>query len=62
MPTSNIIHRSRVAKSERPDKVVVGCRDRQPSEVKLHRDGDTVKAIEIQCSCGERIVIQCEYE
>ena len=30
--------------------------------IKLHRDGDAIRLIEIRCACGETIQIQCEYE
>lgn len=29
--------------------------------VHLIRDGDTVRAIEVVCTCGERIVLNCVY-
>lgn len=31
-------------------------------QVHLLRDGETVRAIEIVCTCGERIVLNCIYE
>ncbi|VTT97908.1 unnamed protein product [Gemmataceae bacterium] len=30
-------------------------------KVELVREGGVVRAIEVVCSCGERITIQCEY-
>ncbi|MEE9394240.1 MAG: hypothetical protein V3W41_17210 [Planctomycetota bacterium] len=32
----------------------------EPSIV-LHREGDEIKAIEVACSCGKTIIIECEY-
>jgi hypothetical protein len=29
--------------------------------VKLNRDGDVIRSIEVTCTCGERIVINCVY-
>lgn len=31
-------------------------------EVKLHRVNGVVEAIEVHCSCGEKILIRCDYE
>ena len=31
-------------------------------ELKLHRVNGVVEAIEVQCSCGEKILIRCDYE
>jgi hypothetical protein len=35
----------------------------KPTEpvVKLNRDGDVIRSIEVTCTCGERIVINCVY-
>ena len=35
----------------------------KPAEpiVKLNRDGDVIRSIEVTCTCGERIVINCVY-
>jgi len=30
-------------------------------KITLHKDGETIKAIEIVCGCGEVIKIDCEY-
>lgn len=29
--------------------------------VRIVRDGDVIQALEVTCSCGERIRIRCEY-
>lgn len=31
-------------------------------EIKLHRVNGVVEAIEVQCSCGEKILVRCDYE
>jgi hypothetical protein len=35
----------------------------KPTEpaVKLNRDGDVIRSIEVTCTCGEQIVINCVY-
>jgi hypothetical protein len=35
----------------------------KPAEpvVKLNREGDVIRSIEVTCTCGERIVINCVY-
>jgi hypothetical protein len=30
--------------------------------IKLHRTGSQVDSIEVVCSCGEKMVIRCDYE
>ncbi len=30
--------------------------------IELIRDGDIIRAIEVICSCGERIRLRCDYE
>ncbi len=30
-------------------------------KITLHKDGDTIKAIEIVCACGAVIKLDCEY-
>ncbi|MFT6618605.1 MAG: hypothetical protein ACJASX_001499, partial [Limisphaerales bacterium] len=30
-------------------------------KVTLHRDGETIIAIEIDCPCGQRVVLNCDY-
>jgi hypothetical protein len=30
--------------------------------VELIRENDIVRALEITCSCGERIVVRCDYD
>jgi hypothetical protein len=30
-------------------------------QVNVIRDGDTVRAIEVVCTCGQRVVLECVY-
>jgi len=43
-------------------RITIGPRERLPQNITLHRNGDVIQAIEIRCGCGEKILIQCEYE
>jgi len=40
-----------------------GAEDAQRPEpnIVLHRNGDTVVAIEVECPCGQRVVLSCDY-
>ncbi len=62
MPTSSVIRRSQVVNATERARVVVGPIEPAPQSVTVHREGEIVKAIEVQCRCGEHILIQCEYE
>ena len=33
----------------------------RPPQVRLVKEGDVVKSIEIRCACGEVIKLDCEY-
>jgi hypothetical protein len=35
---------------------------RPEPRIELIREGDIIRAIEVICSCGERIKIRCDYE
>lgn len=39
-----------------------GVAKQSAPELKLHRVNGVVEAIEVQCSCGEKILIRCDYE
>ncbi|MCS6864653.1 MAG: hypothetical protein RMJ56_17635 [Gemmataceae bacterium] len=49
-----------------PESVRVGpprpatAAEREP-QLKVIRDGDVVRAIQITCTCGQQMIIQCEY-
>lgn len=42
------------------DRVPIGV-PRPGPKVEVIRDGDAIRAIEVTCSCGERIRIECDY-
>jgi hypothetical protein len=65
---SHVISASRVRVGK--DSAVIGLprlpekpKVEKPAEpvVKLNRDGDVIRSIEVTCTCGERIVINCVY-
>ena len=61
--TSSLIQHEAIAHLPAKSKVAVGPKTRPNApQIKLHRDGDKVESIEIQCQCGEVIVIQCDYQ
>lgn len=44
-------------------KVTIGPKaDSDEQVIKVNRSAEGVESIEVVCSCGERIVIRCEYE
>jgi hypothetical protein len=56
-----IRHRHVVQTASRP-RITIGPRSNSPQpQVRLNKNGDRVESIEIQCTCGEKIVVQCEY-
>ncbi len=63
-PSNAVIHAQNVQLTEDSARV---CRPNAgPAKVEprieLIREGDMVRAIEIICSCGERIRVRCDYE
>ena len=34
----------------------------EPKTVQLLKEGDAVRAIELECSCGEKTVLEIDYE
>jgi hypothetical protein len=36
--------------------------DHGTARVEVIRDGDVVRAVEVVCSCGARIVLRCDYD
>ncbi len=45
-----------------PPRIDAGEPGGKPPELKLHRVDGVVEAIEVRCSCGEKILIRCDYE
>jgi hypothetical protein len=62
MEISNFIPPCQATLAVPRTKVTIGPKDHQQHGIKLHKKGDIVQAVEIRCSCGETIVIQCVYE
>jgi hypothetical protein len=61
MPASNFIPAPQAATTAHLHKVTIGPKNELPTNIKLHKRGDTIEAIEVRCACGEIIIIQCEY-
>jgi hypothetical protein len=58
----NVIPAAHVRLVPEPTRVSIpgdSCAD-EP-QVNLIRDGDTVRAIEVVCTCGKRVVLNCVY-
>ena len=59
----NLIHHQHIVASTKRTKVAIGPKTKPESpQIKLIKNGETIESIEVQCVCGETIVIQCEYE
>lgn len=61
MQTSNFIPAPQAGPTTNLHKVTIGPKNELPTNIKLHKRGDTIAAIEVRCACGEIIIIQCEY-
>lgn len=61
---SVVIPGDRVVRSQ--DVVQIGARSMAkhdgPASVELISEGDVVKAIDVTCSCGQKIRLWCSYE
>lgn len=62
METRNYIPSPQTHPARFRPKVVVGPRQPAPQELKVHKDGDIVHAIEIHCACGEIHFVELNYE
>lgn len=58
-----VVRAARVSVSGEAVRIGAPARASAPGEpvVELVREGDVIQAIEITCSCGERINIRCDY-
>jgi hypothetical protein len=62
LPTSNVIPASDIRLGAEPVALFIpGQRPCNEPRVNLIRDGDVVRAIEVICTCGERVVLTCVY-
>jgi hypothetical protein len=60
---SPVVRAGRVQVSEEVVRIGAPPSEEKPGEptVRIVREGDAVQALEVTCSCGERIRIRCEY-
>jgi hypothetical protein len=60
--SGNVIPGAHVKLVPEPTRVAVpGACDGSEPTVNLIRDGDAVRAIEVICTCGKRLVLNCVY-
>jgi hypothetical protein len=60
--TSRIVPQHRVHMKHDYTRVAVPGQDQaNEPQITLIRDGDTVKAIEVICTCGQRIRLNCVF-
>ena len=62
METSNRIQHQHLAPESSRSKITIGPQSSVSAQIKLNRHGDLIESFEIQCACGEIMVIKCEYE
>lgn len=60
---SPVVRAARVRVSEEAVRIGGPAKPDAPAEptVRIVREGDVIQALEVTCSCGERIRIRCEY-
>ncbi|MEZ6095521.1 MAG: hypothetical protein R3C03_15040 [Pirellulaceae bacterium] len=59
---NNLISSSTVRPQCNSSRVTVGpANENKKASVKLKKEGDAVQAIEVTCSCGEKILIELQY-
>ncbi|QDT33571.1 hypothetical protein [Thalassoglobus polymorphus] len=44
-----------------PRKLLVTEQEQTSPKVIVHRDQELIQSIEIQCSCGSHVVLDCDY-
>ena len=56
-----IVPRTRVRVAKEPRPVGAGCpmEDKDEAQIILIRDGDTIQAIEVICTCGKKTRLNC---
>ncbi len=60
-PPAAMIPRRRVHIAEKCVPVGTFAGSTREPQVELVRDGDVVRSIRITCSCGETLVLDCDY-
>jgi hypothetical protein len=62
LPANNVIPASHIRLGAEPVTLCIpGLQPSEQPKVNLVREGDVVRAIEIVCTCGKRIVLNCVY-
>jgi hypothetical protein len=62
LPASNVIRASDIRLGAEPVALCIpGQEPCEEPKVTLLRDGDAVRAIEVICPCGKRLVLTCVY-
>lgn len=58
-----VVRAARVQVSEEAVRIGAPSQEEVPGEptVRIVREGNTIQALEVVCSCGERIRIRCDY-
>jgi len=62
MQSGNFLPASPVSAIASAMKIKIGPRQECSKNIKLHYRGEHIDKIEVQCSCGEIILLQCQYE
>ena len=44
-----------------PRKLVISDQKQTPPEILVNREQDRIRSVEIRCSCGEHVILDCEY-
>lgn len=57
LPAHRVVQTAEAARVGQPHRHAPGS-----PTIELIRDGDLVKAIDVTCSCGEKLRIWCSYE
>lgn len=61
-PPRSVLHAPEIRVEASASQVAVPVGGVHEPRVELVRDGDVVSAIDVHCTCGERIRILCEYQ
>ena len=59
---AGVVSASRVHSANEAIRIGPARASAKSPRIELIRDGDIVRALEITCSCGEKIVVRCDYE
>jgi hypothetical protein len=60
--TPGVIPARDVRRTAQPALVESGGGPDRSMTVLPHVDGDRIAALEVRCSCGNSVVVECEYE